>query len=74
MILRRVECGHKQRRQHVSRFATLDRILEAARMHGLDSNPEHEIGDLQQALTACWDVMGEDQKDRVLNALELWEE
>lgn len=34
-------------------------ILTSAERHGKDSEPEHEVGDLQQALAIAWEVLGE---------------
>jgi hypothetical protein len=34
-------------------------IFEAARAHGEQSDPEMEIGDLQNVLIACWDKLRE---------------
>jgi hypothetical protein len=42
-------------------FAT--RLLEAARLHGEDSDdPDHEVGDLQTFFLACWSVMSPEQR------------
>ena len=32
----------------------LERLIDAARRHGELSEPDHEIGDLQAILRACW--------------------
>jgi hypothetical protein len=40
----------------------LEHILEAAKQHGEQSEPEHEVGDLQGVLTACWKKLSADDK------------
>ena len=47
---------------------TLDDIFEAARQHGVDSEPDHEVGDLQDALTKTWGILTDAQKHEVLNS------
>ena len=42
-------------------------LLEAARRHGGDDEPDHEVGDLQTFLVACWSVMSEDQRRLALD-------
>jgi hypothetical protein len=37
-------------------------LLDAARLHGEDSEPDHEVGDLQTFFLACWSVMSPDQR------------
>lgn len=32
----------------------LEKLIEAARQHGLKSDPDHEVGDLQDILRTCW--------------------
>ena len=32
----------------------LDQLLAAAEAHGAESEPDHEVGDLQQMLYSCW--------------------
>lgn len=46
------------------------RLFEAAERHGNDSEPDHEVGDLQDVAEACWKVMFPDQKQRVFEELE----
>lgn len=31
-----------------------DELLGAARRHGEESEPEHEVGDLEEIVFACW--------------------
>lgn len=35
----------------------LQSLLDGAQRHGQESEPDHEIGDLQQLLIACWDEL-----------------
>ena len=41
----------------------LDYILAAAAEHGQVSDPDHEVGDLQQALRFAWAVMTDEQRE-----------
>lgn len=52
-------------------------VFEAAQQHGRDSLPEHEIGDLHQALSAAWALMTAAQraafrKDPIVNDILDW--
>lgn len=40
-------------------------LIDAARAHGEQSEPDHEIGDLQEILLSCWEVMTPEQRSRV---------
>lgn len=40
----------------------LDAIVEDATEHGLEGEPDHEVGDLQDLLQDCWERMGEDAR------------
>lgn len=40
----------------------LDRILAAAKAHGEDDDPDHEVGDLQEVLRAAWSRMTPEQR------------
>ena len=44
----------------------IDLILEAATSHGESSDPDHEVGDLQDALRAAWDIMCPGQRAALL--------
>lgn len=35
----------------------IERLLELAALHGLDSEPDHEVGDLQDLLRAVWKLL-----------------
>lgn len=41
-------------------------LIEAAEKHGQDSDADHEVGDLQDLLRACWAEMNPQQRARVL--------
>lgn len=36
---------------------TLECILNSAQQHGEDSEPDHEVGDLQDALRIAWELL-----------------
>jgi len=36
-----------------------DSIVKSAESHGLDSEPDHEVGDLQEALFIAWELLNE---------------
>lgn len=44
----------------------LTRILTAAEHHGRDDDPDHEVGDLQDALGLCWKRLGPRAREAVL--------
>jgi hypothetical protein len=41
-------------------------VLDAAYAHGAESDPDHEVGDLQSALRAAWRYMSTSQKNEFL--------
>ncbi len=43
----------------------LSALTEAARAHGEQSEPDHEIGDLHSILATCWAEMTPAQRSRV---------
>lgn len=43
----------------------LEKLITAAAIHGRDSDPDHEVGDLQQYFRATWGVLTEAQKRAV---------
>ena len=45
---------------------TLDWILEGAESHGSIDDPDHEVGDLQDALCAAWALMNDEQRAALL--------
>jgi hypothetical protein len=40
----------------------VERLLEVARVHGEDSEPDHEVGDLQDFMRAMWGVLTPQQR------------
>jgi hypothetical protein len=58
-------------------MTNLEDYLTAARQHGADEDPDHEVGDLQDLLRAAWSLMSPEQRsalmrsDPVLNLVEL---
>ena len=49
------------------KLQTLDDVFEAARRHAdEDETPDHEVGDLQDALKDAWELMTEDQRTLLL--------
>jgi hypothetical protein len=45
---------------------SLQRILDAARRHGEESDPDHETGDLIDVLRAVWPLVPPNQRRRVM--------
>jgi len=41
------------------------RIIHSAEQHGINSEPEHEVGDLQDALEIAWELLTPDQRKEV---------
>ena len=52
--------------------ARLRLILLAAQQHGTESEADHEVGDLQQALRACWERLPIDDQRLVFTQLGEW--
>jgi hypothetical protein len=58
----------------------IETVLDAAQRHGRDDDPDHEIGDLQDAFRAAWKLMSEAERtefagsDAVTGLLELTDE
>lgn len=44
----------------------LQLVLKAAEQHGKESEPDHEVGDLQDALHVVWDLLTPGQKSQFL--------
>jgi hypothetical protein len=40
----------------------LEKLLEAAAAHGKRSEPDHEVGDLQDILRSCWQLLTSEQQ------------
>jgi hypothetical protein len=45
----------------------VETVIQAARAHGEDSDPDHEVGDLQDALRVAWDVMTQLQRAQFMD-------
>lgn len=45
-------------------------VIEAAESHGESSEPDHEVGDLQDALRAAWDLMSGGQRKALVMTQE----
>lgn len=43
----------------------IEDLLAAAGAHGQLSEPDHEVGDLQDALRACWSIMTPEQRTHI---------
>lgn len=46
----------------------IEKLILAAQHHGEDSEPDHEVGDLQELLRACWSTMTPKAKRAVFAA------
>lgn len=44
----------------------VETLISAARAHGRQSEPDHEVGDLQDILRACWAQMAPGDRRAVL--------
>lgn len=50
----------------------LEDFITAAKKHGEDSHPDHEVGDLQDLLRAAWEIMTPDQRYKLTVSTEAW--
>lgn len=50
----------------LSKHAGLMWVYKFAEKHGIDSEPDHEVGDLQYALEAAWDMLNPAQQQKLL--------
>ncbi|WP_371438310.1 hypothetical protein [Polaromonas sp.] len=48
--------------------APIEALIEAATIHGQDSNPDHEAGDLQELLRSAWNLMSSAQRQQLLDS------
>lgn len=46
----------------VVNFEPLEDLIDAAKQHGEDSEPDHEVGDLQDLLRAMWELLTPEQR------------
>jgi hypothetical protein len=51
----------------VSRRLDIEFYLQAAEKHGSESDPDNEVGDLQQFLRAMWRLLSAEQKHAFAN-------
>ncbi|WP_432263115.1 hypothetical protein [Cupriavidus sp. TMH.W2] len=42
--------------------AMLERLIESAEQHGMDSEPQHQVGDLEDYLRAMWRLLTQEQR------------
>ena len=54
---------------NVSDTGCLD-LLKAARYHGTRSEPDHEVGDLQDVVVAAWAIMSVEHRAKLLSELD----
>lgn len=52
--------------------ARVEKILAAAEQHGRESEPEHEVGDLRDALRVLWKHLTPGAREQVLAEIDLW--
>jgi hypothetical protein len=45
----------------------IEALLAAAQAHGEQSEPDHEVGDLQEILRACWAAMTPRARRQILD-------
>lgn len=55
-----------------SKEEVLKEIFSTASQHGLNSDPDHEVGDLQAALRAAFEHISDEQASALAAELELW--
>lgn len=48
----------------------LERLLSEAKRHGQESDPDHEVGDLQDILRECWERLSEAQAKTVFEKFD----
>lgn len=46
---------------------TYRQVVAAAKHHGESSEPEHEVGDLQELLALAYNIMDKGQRERFLS-------
>jgi len=47
---------------------TVSQALEAAKRHGECSDPDHEVGDLQDMVLVAYKLMTKEQREKFLNS------
>ncbi|MBG6083059.1 hypothetical protein [Rubrivivax gelatinosus] len=43
-------------------YQPIEEFIDAAKQHGVDSEPDHEVGDLQDLLRAMWELLTPEQR------------
>jgi hypothetical protein len=51
----------------------VERLIDSAAQHGRDSEPDHEVGDLQDFLRLAWSLMTDEQCSRLMAQASIWE-
>lgn len=49
---------------------SLEELFASARQHGEESDPEHEVGDLQQLVGLCWERLSPAQREEAAREFE----
>lgn len=47
----------------------VEKVIELAAQHGEESEPQMEVGDLQEALRIAWKVMSRQQRGQAFNEI-----
>jgi hypothetical protein len=55
-------------------MATVDQILRAAQNHGRESDPDHEVGDLQVLVRDLWALLTPQQRSSSFGRIIDWDE
>ena len=50
----------------IPNMSSLQDILDAAERHGSESDPDHEVGDLQDMLRTAWDMLPKTKRSKLL--------
>jgi hypothetical protein len=51
---------------------SIEALIQSAKQHGLDSEPDHEVGDLQQLVRLAWGIMTDLQRGDLLVEAQAW--
>lgn len=57
----------KALKSYIDKENVVEDLIKAAEAHGQDSDPDHEVGDLQDILRTCFIVMEDKQAQEVLD-------
>jgi hypothetical protein len=47
-----------------------EKLISAAEKHGQESGIDHQVGDLEQVVRACWEKLDEEGRQAVINACD----